>query len=81
MPEDVIKHYQLLDIPTPGGYISCKIWQGMYDFPQAGIIAQEFLAKRLKEHGYTQSKTMPGLWKHEWQLIFFSLVVNDFGVK
>ncbi len=53
----------------------------MYGLPQAGIIAQELLAKRLKEHGYSQSETTPGLWKHEWRPIAFSLVVDDFGVK
>ncbi len=53
----------------------------MYSLPQAGIIAQELLAKRLKEHGYSQSKTTPGLWTHEWQPITFSLVVDNFGVK
>jgi hypothetical protein len=53
----------------------------MYGLPQAGIIAQELLAKRLKEHGYSQSKTTPGLWKHKWQPIIFSLVVNNCGVK
>jgi hypothetical protein len=48
---------------------------------QARIIAQELLAKRLKEHGYNQSKTMLGLWTHEWHPITFSLIVDDFGVK
>jgi hypothetical protein len=80
-PEGVIEHYKLRDIATPEGYDYCEIRQGMYGLPQAGIIAQELLAKRLKEHGYLQSKTMPGLWKHEWRPIIFSLVINDFGVK
>jgi hypothetical protein len=53
----------------------------MYELSQAGIIAQELLAKQLKEHGYLQSKTTPGLWKHEWRPIIFSLIVNNFGVK
>jgi hypothetical protein len=53
----------------------------MYGIPQAGIIAQEPLAKRLKEHDYTQSETMPGLWTHEWHPITFSLVFDNFGVK
>jgi hypothetical protein len=48
---------------------------------QAGIIAQELLPKRLNEYGYTQSKTTPGLWTHEWHLITFSLVVDNFGVN
>jgi hypothetical protein len=81
MLEDVIAHYHLLDITTPNRYVYCKICQGMYGLPQAGIIAQEFLAKRLKEHGYNQSKTMPRLWTHEWRPITFSLVVDNFGVK
>jgi hypothetical protein len=81
MPEDVIAHYHLLNIATPNGYVYCKIRQGMYRLPQAGIIAQELLAKRLKEHGYNQSKTTPGLWAHECRSITFSLVVDYFGVK
>ena len=81
MPDDVIAHYKLRDIATPDGYVYCKIRQGMYGLPQAGIIAQELLAKRLKEHGYSQSETTPGLWTHEWRPISFSLVVDDFGVK
>jgi hypothetical protein len=53
----------------------------MYRLPQVGIIAQELVAKRLKEHGYNQSKTTPGLWTHEWHPITFSLVIDNFGVK
>ncbi len=81
MLDDVIEQYKLLDIATPDGYVFCKIRQGMYWLPQAGIIAQELLAKWLKEHGYLQSETTPGLWTHEWRLITFSLVVDNFGVK
>jgi len=71
----------LLDVATPDGYVYCEIRKGMYGLPQAGIIAQELLAKRLIDHGYSQSETTPGLWKHEWRPIMFSLVVDDFGVK
>ncbi len=81
MPEDIIEHYKLRDIATPDGYVYCEIRQGMYGLPQAGIIAQKLLAKRLKKHGYSQSETMPGLWKQEWRPIIFSLVVDNFGVN
>ena len=81
MPVDVIEHYKLLDVATPDGYVYCEIRKGMYGLPQAGIIAQELLAKRLKEHGYSQSETTPGLWKHKLRPIIFSLVVDNFGVK
>jgi hypothetical protein len=53
----------------------------MYNLPQAGTIAQERLAKWLKKHGYTQSATTLGLWKHETRPISFSLVIDNFGVK
>jgi hypothetical protein len=81
MPEDVIAHYKLTDIATLDGYIYCEIQKGMYGLPQAGIIAQQLLEKRLKAHGYHQSTITPGLWKHDTHPISFSLVVDDFRVK
>ncbi len=81
MPDDVIEHYKLHDIITPDGHIYCEIQKGMYGLPQAGIIAQKLVADRLRQHGYTQSKMMPGLWLHKTGPIQFSLVVDDFGVK
>jgi hypothetical protein len=53
----------------------------MYGLPQAGILANHILAKRLAPHGYRQTKTTPGLWAHDTLPITFSLVVDDFGVK
>ncbi len=64
IPDDVIQHYNLRDVATPDGHVYCEIRKGMYGLPQAGIIAQDLLATRLKAHGYTQSDTTPGLWKH-----------------
>ncbi len=81
MPDNVIEHYKLCDIVTPDGHIYCEIQMGMYGLPQAGIIVQELLADRLKQHGYTQSKTMLGLWLHKTGPIQFSLIIDDFGVK
>ncbi len=81
MPDDVIKHYNLRDKATPNGYIYCKIQKGVYGLPQAGIITQQLLKERLQKHGYHQSQTTPGLWKHNMLPISFSLVVDDFGVK
>jgi hypothetical protein len=81
MPDDVIEHYNLCDKATPDGYVYCEIQKGMYGLPQAGIIAQQLLEERLKQHRYCQSKTTPGLWKHDTRPISFTLIVNDFGVK
>ena len=81
MPDDVIEHYNLREIATPDGFIYCEIQKGMHGLPQVGIIAQELLADRLQNHGYTQSETTPGLWSHKSRPIQFSLVVDNFGVK
>ena len=59
----------------------CEVRRGMYGLPQAGIIAQNLLTKRLHKAGYSQSKVTPGYWRHSWRPISFSLVVDDFGVK
>jgi len=53
----------------------------MYGLPQARLITNELLEKRLNEHGYHQSKLVPGLWKHDWHPIQFTLVADDFGVE
>jgi hypothetical protein len=42
---------------------------------------QELLEKQLLKAGYHQIKVTPGYWKHNWQPISFSLVVDEFGVK
>ncbi len=81
MLDNIIAHYHLLNIATPNGYVYCETRQGMYGLPQLGIIAQELLATRLKEHGYTQSETTPELWTHEWHPITLSLIVDNFGVN
>ena len=81
LPEDVIKQYKLKDKATPEGYIYVEVRKGMYGLPQAGLLAQELLEKRLNEKGYRQSKYTPGLWKHDRREIQFTLVVDDFGIK
>jgi hypothetical protein len=60
MPNNVIKHYQLTNLVIPDGYVYCEIQKGMYGLPQARIIAQQLLEKRLQKHEYLQSSTTPG---------------------
>ena len=80
-PEDIIEEYNLKDITDSDGNIFCEVQRGMYGLPQAGILAQELLEKRLLIAGYSQSKVTPGYWTHAWRPISFTLVVDDFGVK
>ena len=81
IPEEIIQEYNLNSIVTDDGMIYIEAHRGMYGLPQAGLLANELLEKRLNKRGYQQSKLVPGLWKHEWRPIQFTLVVNDFGVK
>ena len=53
----------------------------MYGLPQAGRIANERLVKFLEPQGYQPVPITPGLWTHKTRDVFFSLVVDDFGVK
>ena len=58
-----------------------KIVKGMYGLPQAGKIAHELLKKRLTKAGYHPTQFTPGLWKHVWRPITFTLVVDNFRIK
>ena len=52
IPQEVIDEYKLMEKVTPDGYVYVEIRKGMYGLPQAGLIAQELLEKRLNEAGY-----------------------------
>ncbi len=59
-PPDIIDEYRLRDKVDADGNVFCEVQHGMYCLPQAGIIAQELLTKRLNKAGYRQSKITPG---------------------
>jgi hypothetical protein len=46
------------------GNVYIEVQKGMYGLPQAGILANQLLARRLAIHGYHQTKSTPGLWRH-----------------
>ena len=52
----------------------------MYGLPQAGILANDLLQKRLNKEGYVQSEHVPGLWKHTTDTLKFTLVLGEFGI-
>ena len=53
----------------------------MYGLPQSGRLAYISLIKHLQLHVYTHAGFTPGLFIHATRDTFFSLVVDDFGVK
>jgi hypothetical protein len=75
-PPDIIEEYGLRDKVNTNGNVFCEVRRGMYGLPQAGIIAQDLLTKQLNKAGYYQSKITPGYWRHNWQPISFTLVVD-----
>ena len=64
IPDEIIREYELNLIVTEDGMIYIEDNRGMYGLPQAGLLANELLEKRLNKRGYCQSKLDPGLWKH-----------------
>ena len=78
--EEIIIAYNLTNLGH-NGWVYIEIRKGMYGFPQAGILANKLLTTQLNEYGYKPSTAIPGLWKHRWRPVWFSLVVDDFGVK
>jgi hypothetical protein len=81
LPKEFAQIYKLHDLANANGFGSIKTQKGMYGLPQAGILAQELLKKRLNKHGYHQSPITPGLWRHNFCPISFTLCVDNFGIK
>ena len=79
-PEHTIQQYHLRD-KAKNGYIYLECRQTIYGLPQAGMLANKLLQKRLAPSGYYEVPHTPGLWKHITRPIAFTLVVDDFGVK
>ncbi len=76
-----IKKQYNLDKYALNGFVYLRMEHVVWGLPQVGILANKLLCKWLAQHGYYKCINTPGLWRHEWRLITFTLVVNNFGVK
>jgi hypothetical protein len=81
LPKEFTRIYKLHDLVNANRFVSIKIQKGIYGLPQAGILVQELLKKCLNKHGYRQSPITPGLWRHNFCPISFTLCVDNFGIK
>jgi hypothetical protein len=79
-PDNIFKHCQLQE-KVLDGYISMEIHKGIYELPQAGILANKLLKKRLARHEYFEQPNTSGLWKHVTHLVWFNLCGDDFGMR
>jgi hypothetical protein len=76
IPQEIIAEYNLLPLVTDE-HVYIEVHTFMYGLPQAGILANQLLARRLIVHGYHQIKFTPGLWEHVSWPIQFTLVVDN----
>jgi hypothetical protein len=79
-PVWTIEQYNLQNLALDGSvYIKmrCAVW----GLPQAGILANKQLHRKLAPFGYHKSANTLGLWRHESRPLTFTLIVNDFGIK
>ena len=61
IPAEIITEYKLRDKVNKNGFVFIEVTKGMYGLPQAGLLANLLLEKRLNKQGYFQSKLVPGL--------------------
>jgi hypothetical protein len=71
LPQEIIDHYKLKDKVKKHGMVFVAFTRGMYRLPQSGLLANKLLGKHLNQHGYFQSKLVPGLWQHHTRPIQF----------
>ena len=78
--DEIINNYNLRDI-FHNEYVYFKINMGMYGLPEAVILTNKLLKKRLSNHCYYKCQLTPGLYRRVWHPIMFRLVVDDFEVN
>jgi len=65
IPEEVTREYKLHEIATEDGWVYLRVARGMYGLPQSGANSHDELEERLNKEDYSQSKIVPGLWRHK----------------
>jgi hypothetical protein len=63
IPHKIIEQYTLPPLVSDG-HVYIEVQKGMYGLPQAGIPANQLLARLLAIHGYHQTEFTLGLWRH-----------------
>jgi hypothetical protein len=79
-PAWIVEQYNLKELAL-NGYVHLEMRRAVWGLPQAGILANKRLRRKLAPFGYYKCVNTPGLWYHVSRPISFTLVVDDFGVK
>ena len=80
VPQKCMDKYDLHS-KVKNGYVYFEIVRGMYGLPHTGILANKLLKERLKVHDYSEVPHTPGLFTQQTRPIWFTLTVDNFGVK
>ena len=78
--DEIIEQYNLRTLSSNGG-VFLEIQKFMPGLKKSGRIANDRLKAHLAQFGFAPVPITPALWKHDTKPIFFSLIVDDFGVK
>jgi hypothetical protein len=81
IPDAFHNQHDIKHLVNDKGFYLMEISKGIYGLPQAGKLAQDRLIKMLAVAGYIPAPHTPCLFRHVSRPIWFSLVVDDFGVK
>jgi hypothetical protein len=79
-PHKFIDKYKLNKL-AHDSWVYFEMRRGMYGLPQAGILANSLLQDCLAEFDYYKAATTPGLWHHQWHLVMFALIVDNFAIQ
>ena len=80
IPQEFIDLYDL-GSKVKNGCVYIEIQRGMCGLPQSGILANKLFKERLLQNDYFEVPHTPGLFWHKIRPVWFTLVVDDFGIK
>ena len=80
IPQEFIEEYNLTQL-VQNWWIYFEILWCCYGLPQSGRLANDLLHTHLKKSAYYKAATTPGIWRHTWRPIKFSLIADDVGIE
>ena len=80
IPDEIIEQYILRTLSSDG-WVYLDTQKGMPGLKKAIRINNYRLKVHLTKFGFSPVPRTPALWKHDTKPIFFSLLVDNFGVK
>ena len=80
IPQEFINLYDS-STKVKNRYIYIEIQKDMYGLPHTDILTNKLLKDQLVDHDYYEVPHPPGLYTHKTRPIWFTSVVDDFGIN